>query len=145
MDEKVVNMCSFVSEIRRFNSLLKYIPTVSYCIISFLDNGMQINNGILEFVHSGVLTRDKVEFLVIPDIVSVIGNGGYSCGLFEYLSNLRTVILHNKVVKIGSKAFFHCQSLERLDLPNSIVEIDDLAFWDCPKLERLILPKGLKK
>lgn len=63
---------------------------------------------------------------------------------FECCSNLKKVLLHEKIKKIPSYCFHYCTSLEFVELPDSISEIEEYAFRNCSSLKELSIPSNVK-
>jgi len=56
---------------------------------------------------------------------------------FHNFSNLKKVVLHEGVTKIGVGAFGKCSNLEELQFGNKLVDIKADAFKDCVNIEKL--------
>jgi len=52
----------------------------------------------------------------------------------EYNNILKSVILPVGITRIGIRAFFSCENLERVIIPNSVTEIGSNAFAKCNNL-----------
>lgn len=63
---------------------------------------------------------------------------------FEYSSNLKTVVLPDRLLQIPKCVFNMCESLESIKLPNTITKIGYLAFGHCKSLQSIDLPDDLK-
>ena len=48
-----------------------------------------------------------------------------------------------KVVAIGDKAFFRCDSLVNITIPNSVTSIGDQAFYGCSALASAVIPNSV--
>lgn len=80
------------------------------------------------------------EIFCVPSTVSIIMDGAFS-----YCTTLKTIVLSDKVTKIGQEAFFFCTGLEDIDFPaQGLVEIDASAFAHCTALTSLSFPTTLK-
>ena len=61
---------------------------------------------------------------------------------FTNCSNMKSVILGNKVSAIGSHAFQGCSSLDAIDIPDIVIALNDYTFADCTSLKEIeIKPK----
>lgn len=65
-------------------------------------------------------------------------------GAFEYASHLRSVVLPERLKKVGSSAFHSCYYLEEVILPPRVVELGDYAFEGCSELRYFTLPTSLE-
>ena len=65
------------------------------------------------------------------DIKKVTITGNATCAVgFSGCENLSSVVLSNKVTKIGIDAFSKCTSLTSITIPSSVTEIDSFAFFE---------------
>lgn len=99
----------------------------------------------------GVVTLVKYkgndEKVIIPETfegedVTAIGNSAFQR---EDKSYLKEVVLPPKLESIGSSAFYHCESLEKIELPETLKIIRQNTFRCCKNLKGLILPKSVEK
>lgn len=58
-------------------------------------------------------------------------------------SNVRKVILPNKISSIGDTAFYKCKNLNNIIIPNSVKSIGKCAFMQCTSLENIVIPNGV--
>lgn len=72
--------------------------------------------------------QSKVESLVLPADVTVIGDGAFAG------SDIREIIIPENVSVIGDFAFYGCTSLESVTLPSSLREIGKSTFGNCTSL-----------
>ena len=59
-----------------------------------------------------------------------------------YRKAYKTISLPTSVKRIGYKAFYECNSLEKVDMPQ-VQSIDNENFYICPKLKSITLPSSL--
>ena len=108
------------------------------------------------FLYSGL------KKIVIPDSVTVIGNGAFqwcsnlssitlSAALTKINSNtflsctgLTSVIIPSNVTAIGENAFKGCSTLKSVKLSQALTTIESLAFSDCSRLSEIELPSSLR-
>lgn len=62
---------------------------------------------------------------------------------FYGCSNLREVVIPERITKIGGSAFMYCAALETVTLPASITAIPEYAFNSCTNLRSLVIPDGV--
>jgi hypothetical protein len=109
------------------------------------------------FVYTGGIAPLHVVNAIIDESVEEI-----NIQAFRKNRNLKSVVCHDGVLKVGGWAFNRCRSLERVKMPgvkiigygvfyycNSLVDVEldnlemvqDDAFSDCTSLQRVKLPK----
>ena len=64
-------------------------------------------------------------------------------GVFQFCTELETVMLPESLRKIGESAFMHCTALVHVDIPSGVNEIGDDAFEGCLSLENVTIPEGV--
>ena len=74
---------------------------------------------------------------VIPDGVTAIGYGAFSC-----CTGLKSINIPNSVTYIGEWAFNSCKSLEALVIPSSVTTIGRGAFANCAGLAYITVDDG---
>ncbi len=84
------------------------------------------------------LPNDILTSVVIPDSVTVIGNGA-----FLNCTSLLSVTLGEGVEYIAVGAFAGCTSLEKITIPDSVLAIGELAFYECNLLTSVTVGEGL--
>ncbi|MBQ2712857.1 MAG: leucine-rich repeat domain-containing protein [Clostridia bacterium] len=98
-------------------------------------------NLILELSDSGyklVGLHDKnVSEVIIPDIVTVIGNWA-----FDGCTALTRVVIPDSVTVIEARAFYACERLTEAVLGNSVAVIGSWAFFHC-KLTDVAIPASV--
>jgi beta-lactam-binding protein with PASTA domain len=88
-------------------------------------------------IGSGVFSYKEASSIVIPDSVTVIGNGA-----FMNCSNLKDITIPNSVTKIDGNAFSKT-GLTSVVIPNSVIEIGNGAFSGCNNLTSVTLGNGI--
>ena len=101
--------------------------------------------------------------LIIPDIVTSIGEGAFSGveGLktitipgtvknikqnaFSYNTTLEKVIIEDGVEKIGNSAFEGCTNLKEITMYDSVITLGNNCFKNCKNLKQISLSKKIKK
>ena len=68
----------------------------------------------------------------------------WDCDLYEYVDDVKTVIIDEGVTGIASSAFLNWCSLEKAVLADSITEISYDCFPECENLTELKLPSNLQ-
>ena len=83
--------------------------------------------------------RDSdVKRIIIGNRVTTIGQTAFSgC------SSLTSVTIPNSVTKIGQAAFDGCRSLTSVTIPNSVTKISDNTFSDCSSLTSVTIPNSV--
>ena len=61
----------------------------------------------------------------------------------KHNGEIYSVIIRNGIIKIGSYAFYDCESLSSINLPESLTGIGDDAFGNCSDLSSIKLPESL--
>lgn len=83
--------------------------------------------------------NSELETIVLPDSLTNIGKGAfYNC------HDLKTVTMGNNVKTIGANAFEKCIYLEQINLGSKLETIGDEAFYDCRRLKALDIPATVK-
>ena len=57
----------------------------------------------------------------------------------SYRSDIKSVIIADKITSIGKNAFYKCSSLTSVVIPSNVVTIGDKAFSDCKALISVVL------
>lgn len=117
------------------NVLYDYIGTASKVAIPHgvvaIDRAFGNDPEYLHFNH-------KLRQVEIPETVVEI-----STGAFQNCAELKKVILHAGLQRIGVDAFHYCPNLTDIVLPDSVTEIGEGAFMDCKSLTSIVLPEGV--
>ncbi|MBO4287571.1 MAG: leucine-rich repeat domain-containing protein [Kiritimatiellae bacterium] len=85
------------------------------------------------------------ETLTIPDGITEIGLGAFSCNRNPSAENLKYLEVPDSVKRIGGCAFYNCYNLVSAKLGTGIEVIDYLAFDGCNKLASVTLGENLKR
>jgi hypothetical protein len=109
------------------------------------------------FVYTGGIAPQHVVNAIIDESVEEIAEEAFS-----HKPNLRSVVCHDGLLKVGKWAFGYCHSLRRVKMPgvkiievkafsdcDGLVDVEfdkletvgDLAFTSCSSLQRVKLPK----
>ncbi len=78
--------------------------------------------------------RDQITSVVIGDKITKIGKDA-----FTQCTNLKTVAIPNKVTKIANYAFYKCTSLTSVELPKSVISLGYATFGACSSLEEITI------
>ena len=79
-----------------------------------------------------------IKTVVINDGVTTVGD----CAFFDCY-NLTGVIFANGVTKIGGSAFQYCRSLKEITIPNSVTNIGCMAFYYCDSLTSAVISNSV--
>lgn len=77
----------------------------------------------------------------------LLGNSGQRDVLdnaLAYSSHLRTIVLPERLKRIGSNALSGCSQLEEVIMPSGVRSLGSSAFSGCYHLEFIVLPEGLE-
>ena len=105
-------------------AMAKPFESDGYTLIKWLDNNEEV--------------ADLTKYPELRD-VEMIGEGA-----FKGLSNLKTVILTNKINFIDREAFMNCTALESIKFGPDLDAIDARAFLGCTKLAKIDIPKYVR-
>ncbi len=64
---------------------------------------------------------------------------------YDYLSDIRTVIINKGITKVSHGSFTFCNNLQEVTLPEGLKEINASAFEWCGNLKQISLPSSLEK
>lgn len=100
------------------------------------ENGFEIN-------ENGVLVAYHSNTgifgtIIIPDKVIKIGDSAFG----GYIA-VKRIILPEGLISIGAAAFGYCKSLVEINLPETLTSIEAIAFDQCEMLKKINLPEGL--
>lgn len=95
---------------------------------------LKIENGIL--VECDEMAQGQI---IIPDTVSVIGEGAFA-GCKKILS----VILPDSVIEISEGAFYDCDNLNEIQLSSGLKRIETEAFSYCRRLKAVRIPSTVE-
>ena len=87
------------------------------------------------------LFSDTLKTIVLPETLITIGSG-----VFKECNNLSSINLEDCVclIEIGIQAFDGCSSLKEVTIPKSVESIKTYAFSNCSGLTSISLPSSLK-
>ena len=89
---------------------------------------------------SEIIIPDELDWITFKDGF-LIANG---TKLISYINPESTkAVVPKGVTKIGSYAFYDCNSLTEVQLPNTVTTIGEFAFWSCDSLTDVTLPDSL--
>ncbi len=83
----------------------------------------------------------------LTQTLTISGNGVMIDGMLpwsEYSADIKTVIINNGVINIGSGAFSGCTALSEIIIPDSVEVIGGFAFSGCSKLRKITMGKNIK-
>jgi hypothetical protein len=90
------------------------------------------------FVYTGGIAPQHVVNAIIDESVDKIDDDA-----FRDNPNLRSVVCHDRVLKVGRGAFGWCDSLQRVKMPGVKI-IEKYAFYDCNSLTHVEFGDKLK-
>ncbi|MBQ0083371.1 MAG: leucine-rich repeat domain-containing protein [Clostridiales bacterium] len=82
-------------------------------------------------------------------VLTISGDGiMYSYGAngapwYDYRKNIKTVIIGDKVTKIGRYAFFDCTELTEVTIGSGVTSIYGFAFLNCASLTKIVIPDAV--
>lgn len=82
--------------------------------------------------------------LEIPSKFRSLTVRGISSNAFEDAVYLRTVVVPETVLAMGSAAFMGCGALSEISLPEHLRLIDHAAFRNCGSLRRVVVPDSVE-
>ena len=114
-----------------------------------------------EIGTNAFLGCDKLKSIILPDSITTIKGGVFCCcDSLEYIklpknlqniapelffaSNIKQIIIPNKVTTIGDMAFQRCKYLQQIIIPNSVYGIEDRAFNLCESLQQITIPDNIR-
>lgn len=80
----------------------------------------------------------KLETIVLGDKMTKIGNG-----MFYGCSHLTSMEIPEGVTSIGKEAFAYCTGLANVTIPKSVTSIGENAFWNCSSLASVTIPESV--
>lgn len=110
---------------------------------------MQSDNTVLVFGLTGnncYLKGFEGELTVLDVPAQVEGHTVTEIAQACFMENetLRTVILHEGMMRISNSAFNRCNALESVKLPDTLERIGENSFRDCSQLQQIELPGSIK-
>lgn len=113
------------------------VLTLLFMHVKPVDSGFKIEDGVL------VSYTGTEEVVVIPDEVVEIGEKAFCFSGPK--KNMKEVVFHNGVKKIGENAFKKCSKLEKVVILGSIETISDYAFYECNSLKDVVFEEGVSE
>lgn len=86
-----------------------------------------------------IYTWTKKDIYKVPDSVKSIGQSAFE------RTQVKEVLFHNNVCRIGKYAFANCRELQKITLPTSLSILEERLFANCENLTCVILPQFLFK
>lgn len=148
----------------------EYIGDVGYIVKSIGDEAfadcesiesVSLPNSIVEIGALAFANCVSLEVINFPESLKIIGKAsfantkihtvsfgkGYGGKIedeaFAECSELKTVILYDRISKIGAEAFIRCRSLESIEIPRGYdLKVGDEAFSECISLKTATLSAG---
>jgi hypothetical protein len=92
----------------------------------------------LTTVGNNVFKNSKLEYLMLPDSVTTIGDGFlYEC------TGLTSVTIPDSVTSIGNKFLSWCINLTSVTIPDSVTTIGDNFLSECTRLTSVTIPDSV--
>lgn len=135
---------------RILSLILSLIMIISAVPLSSI-NVFAESNGIFnyEFIGDGAVeitgySGDATDVVIPNEIDGYKVTGiGMAAFYFGNGSKIKSVIIPEGIVSIGSQAFENCRALEKVTLPETLELIDHSAFKDCSSLRNITIPKNV--
>lgn len=61
----------------------------------------------------------------------------------DYINEIKTVIIGDKVTSIGGNAFYDCTALKDVTIGSAVTAVYQCAFYNCTSLESVTLPDAV--
>lgn len=107
---------------------------IAWCNFNFYNE----TSNPLHYAHNLYLNDSLVTELVIPNVVTRIGDF-----LFPCCSGLTSVTISDSVTSIGKRAFWNCLDLTSVIIGNNVTSIGDEAFACCDDLTDVVIPDSV--
>ena len=99
---------------------------------------MTFSSDITALNQDAFNNRDTLKSIILPNSLISIGTSTfYDC------DSLESVTIGNSVTSIGYYAFVFCDSLTSVTIPDSVTSIGGLAFYDCTSLTSITIPDSV--
>ena len=117
--------------------------------VNIVSNTYENGQGVIQF--DGPVTRigeyafrnasqdARLKTVVLPESCLTIGS--YA---FDYQSSLEEVQLPGGLQSIGSMAFYGCRALTGIEFPESLISLGDYIFCYCELLHEVTIPQSLE-
>lgn len=109
---------------------------------------IHLPDSLKEIDEGAFLNCTSLEEVVIPPHIKKLGyDEGRSAGgdIFSGCTNLKKIILPEKLEAIGESVFEGCKSLQSIDIPQGVKYIGSMAFAGCSSLEIIDIPKSVRE
>ena len=135
-----INIPKSVTEVSYYafiycNSLTKFDVDTNHKNFSTSDDGKSLYN------------KDKTELIAYPgasgNITILDGVTSIHGGIFNYNSDLTSVVIPDSVTTIGDVAFSGCSGLTNVTIPDSVTSIGDEAFSWISSLTSITIPDSV--
>ena len=94
-----------------------------------------------KLAHNYTAGSYKIELYDVERDYSVVE--GNNSSFISHPSKVKRVVLGERVVTIGVRAFNHCTSLTSIYIPEGVVRIANSAFYECTSLTSICIPEGV--
>ena len=122
-----------------------------YCGIDYFCTTLkfELNEESTAYIVTGIGTCDRAE-VIIPAVynglpVTEIGKYAFSSLDAPQGGLLTKVTIPDSVTRVGSSAFFMCESLTEVRLPENLTYIGDSAFQMCSNLTEIRIPEKVTR
>ncbi|MEE5994409.1 MAG: leucine-rich repeat protein, partial [Oscillospiraceae bacterium] len=115
----------------------------SHCIPDDYDLNYRIHGDTAE-VYKMVYTMASPEEVVVADTYDGLPVTSIAEETFTGFALVKYFSLPDSIEKIGSFAFYKCNSLQEIDLPKNLKTIDEAAFLECNSLKTVYLYDDLE-
>ena len=115
----------------------------SHCIPDDYDLNYRIHGDTAE-VYKMVYTMESPEEVVVADTYEGLPVTSIAEETFTEFALVKYFSLPDSIEKIGSLAFYKCNSLQEIDLPKNLKTIDEEAFLECKSLKTIYLYDNLE-
>ena len=107
-------------------------------IISAGTRGLLSSSGQRDVLDNALAYSSHLRTIVLPERLKRIGNNALiGC------SQLEEVIMPNGVRSFGSSAFSGCYHLEYITMPEGLESIGDECFYGCERLRNITIPRSV--
>ena len=84
----------------------------------------------------------NLEQVTLSETIEEIGNMAFACTFgLDMWNKLKSIVLPEKLKKLGNEVFSECERLEYVQMPDSLVEIGTKAFAWCHNLKEISIPR----
>lgn len=97
----------------------------------------------MEFYQNSWLTDktlSQIKQIVIGEKISRIGDS-----IFAGCNNLEEISFPTTLTQIGDRAFEFCSSLKEFDIPEGVESLGDSSLYGCSSIEKISFPSTLKE